>query len=678
MKLKSATQSIELLKQMGSSWVIWRASYELRKRSGLLRRRFPARPWDAISLGELLRPGVLSDVDGYHEYRTRHVPPFFFAHGMLPDRAQLARIVGESGAASTIAIADAFAGGRFLYYSRHVHDLGWPVDWLLNPFTGGRHECETHWCDYPTFSPQRGDIKDVWEPARFACAFWIVRAYALTGNEKYPAAFWELFESWCTQNPPNRGPNWKCGQETSLRIIAWCFALYGFWGSNHTTPARVTAMVKAIALQASRVAGNIEFALSQKNNHGISEAVGLLTVGLLFPELRGAPSWLRRGRELFEREIRRQVAIDGSYVQQSMNYHRVMLHDCLWARRLVERSGEPFAADVTDLIDRAGEFLFQMLDAGGGVPNYGSNDGALVLPLSSCDYRDYRPTVQAARFLSTGTRALADGPWNEALVWLFGIEAVDGPPKPERPGSQRLDAGGYYTIRGPDSWCMIRCHSYRDRPAHVDPLHVDLWHRGVNILGDSGTYKYFVPDDPQLDKYFKDIRAHNTIELDGRGPLRLVSRFLWLPWPSGRCLEYGQDHFLGEHDAYDREPWFVIHRRGVRLIGEGTWLIRDELEGSGRHAAVLRWHLADGPWTLDPTGRVLTLSHEGLSVRMILDLPISARVEVHRGIVTREKVVGWNSDYYGEKSPRPTLECHMDVSLPVILTTRVELAGEGE
>jgi hypothetical protein len=33
---------------------------------------------------------------------------------------------------------------------------------------------------------------------------------------------------------------------------------------------------------------------------------------------------------------------------------------------------------------------------------------------------------------------------------------------------KRFDAGGYYTIRTPQAWAMIRCHTYRDRPGHVD------------------------------------------------------------------------------------------------------------------------------------------------------------------------------------------------------------------
>ena len=316
---------LQVIWALGPRWLFWRARYELRKKSGLLKRRFPTPEWGDITLADVLRGGVPHEPRAYFDYRSTIKGRFLFDSGQLPDAAKLMELMGPDGRQRTITVADDFARGRFLYFSHQSFDLGWPVDWLLNPMTGGRHEARTQWCDYPTFSPALGDIKEVWEPSRFACAYWLVRAYALTGDEKYPRAFWELFESWYEQNPPNRGPNWKCGQETAIRLFAWCFALYGFWRSPATTPERVSTMVRAVALQAQRIAGNIDYAVSQKNNHGISEAVGLLTVGLLFPELKGAEQWRAMGRSLFEKEVRRQVYSDGAFVQHSMNYHRVAL-----------------------------------------------------------------------------------------------------------------------------------------------------------------------------------------------------------------------------------------------------------------------------------------------------------------------------------------------------------------
>ena len=48
-----------------------------------------------------------------------------------------------------------------------------------------------------------------------------------------------------------------------------------------------------------------------------------------------------QGRRVMLAEMQRQVYDDGSYVQHSVNYHRVMLDDCLWAMRIGQLHDEP-------------------------------------------------------------------------------------------------------------------------------------------------------------------------------------------------------------------------------------------------------------------------------------------------------------------------------------------------
>jgi len=669
-------RTLKILQTLGPGWALYRFGYALRRKSGLLKRGLTTTPLEQIQLRTLLRPDVPHEPSAYRSWRRRHGGRFFFDAGQLPSAALLNGVVGAPGLDETLRIANDFRQGRFLYYSRHVHDLGRPVNWLLNPFTGGRHVNTVHWCDYPTFSKAQGDIKDVWEPSRFALAFWLARAYALTGDSGIVKDYWSLFDTWTRQNPPNMGPNWKCGQETAIRCFGMCFALYAFLDDVETTDRHVADAAKLMAVSAERIEKNIDYAYSQKNNHGMSEAIGLLTVGLLFPELRKAAHWREKGRDYLEREIARQIYDDGSFVQHSMNYHRVMLHDCLWAARLAELNQQPLSRDALARIDKAGEFLLAMLDReSGGVPNHGANDGANLLPLAACDYVDFRPTVQAARYRATGGRTLPDGPWDEMLVWMWGEAVVTAGKKSiiAAQPSQRFDSGGYYTLRRGDAWAMIRCHAYRDRPAHLDMLHVDLWHRGVNVLSDSGTYRYFAPDDPAAEKYFKGIAAHNTIELEGRNPLDLVSRFLWMPWPAARCLVHAADRWQGEHDGYNRSPWRVIHRRTVDASNSATWIVTDELIGTGEHDVALRWHLVDGVCTIERDRRSVIVAHPRGRIRLDISGPDGISFDVARGESSDGRISGWESRYYHERTPRPTLTVRARSSLPLEMTTRITL-----
>ena len=77
---------------------------------------------------------------------------------------------------------------------------------------------------------------------------------------------------------------------------------------------------------AKPIADAFGYAQSQRNNHGLSEAAGLIAIGA---RLRGAEpraaQWIEVGRQAMERMIIDQIAEDGWYIQHSFTYARVAL-----------------------------------------------------------------------------------------------------------------------------------------------------------------------------------------------------------------------------------------------------------------------------------------------------------------------------------------------------------------
>mgnify|MGYP001575448618 CR=1 FL=1 len=513
-----------------------------------------------------------------------------------------------------------------------------------------------------------------------------------------------------------------------MRMIALAIGFWALADDSTTTAERWVRFARLAWATGYRVFHHIGYAVSQKNNHALSEACGLMLVAHLFPEFREAARWGETGRAVFARELRRQIYDDGSYVQHSMNYHRVMLDVSLAAFRLAELAGRPFERDLYERVGRAGEFLYQMTDADTGrVPNYGNNDGAYVLPLSECAFGDYRPVVQAVHYLVHRERLLPSGPWDEELVWLFGEDVTSHGATPARPGprsreddppqsplvkgggylpasplgkggccdgmsvphpkgwgtreSRAFEAGGYYTLRRGESWAMVRCHTYRDRPGQCDPLHVDLWWRGVNVLRDCGTFRYYVPERADVEQYFASLAAHNTVEIDGVEPYERMSRFLWFPWPRAevRRFETGGEapRFEGERYDYDRKPWSVLHRRAVTARTDEMWEIEDELisTGDGGRTSVMRWHFCDAPFEVDASRAAMELRTEKGVVRVGVDVGRSTlrRFEVIRGRDEPGRVQGFASDVYGEQIAIPTLEVEVSGELPIRVVTRIEL-----
>ena len=197
-------------------------------------------------------------------------------------------------------------------------------------------------------------------------------------------------------------------------MLAWCFGLYAFKNSASSTPTRLAQLTQLVAAQTERVYANIDFAISTRGNHAISEAFGIWLAGTLFPELKQAESYRALGREILEREAQIHIFRDGTYSMYSLNYHRFILHVYFLAMRLGELNQDRFSDSLYQSISRSLDFMAQLVEpSSGGMPVYGSNDGALVCPLDTCDFTDFRPTLQAGWFLVHRKRLLDAGAWDE-------------------------------------------------------------------------------------------------------------------------------------------------------------------------------------------------------------------------------------------------------------------------
>lgn len=495
------------------------------------------------------------------------------------------------------------------------------------------------------------DIKFIWEPNRFAFVYTLVRAYAASQDEKYAEAFWGSILDWVEHNPPNAGANWMDGQEIALRLMAWTFGLYQFSNSPASSPQRISQFTQYAAAQAERIYKNIGYAISTRSNHTISEAFGLWMVGLLFPELKDSEKYLKLGRELLEREASTQIFPDGSYAMYSLNYHRFVLQIYLYALRLGELNGSPFSNHVYRVATSSIEYLYQLIDPQTGqMPVYGSNDGALVLPLNNCDFTDYRPLLQLGSFITKGKRLFESGAWDEDLYWLCGSQSLHAEMDIPKQTSQGFSNGGVYVLRGAQSKAVIRCTDHQARPSHADQLHVDLWFQDKNIACDAGTYLY--GGEGVWRNGFARTATHNTVIVDSKDQMKMASRFTWTDWSKGRVLQNNENLWQGEQNGY--KP--VTHKRTVMMLNDDRWLVVDHLNANEPHHYALHWLLNDFPYISSDSG-ILELA------TALPDTELSnSRVKIQVGTLDGDSTFsivradpnstrGWKSRYYGHKEP---------------------------
>ncbi|HRJ59521.1 MAG TPA: heparinase II/III family protein, partial [Anaerolineales bacterium] len=293
-----------LFLELGPRWSAFRLAYAFRLRTGLIRWQTPQYAWDDRPLKHWLKPTIPSEPDSYAAWRKQNAPKFFPTVGARSSRPNDYGI-------NAIEEANKLLNGELKYFSHDYHKTGFPPNWHKDPITNYQLPIDLHWSQISDDSAT--DIKFIWEPNRFAFVYTLVRAYALTQDEKYPQAFWGLIQDWADKNPPNTGANWKDGQEIALRLMAWTFGFYAFIHSPSTTNLQISQFTQLIAAQAERIHANIGYAISTRSNHTISEAFGLWMVGLLFPELKDSEKYFILGKRLLEEEATNQIFPDGGY-----------------------------------------------------------------------------------------------------------------------------------------------------------------------------------------------------------------------------------------------------------------------------------------------------------------------------------------------------------------------------
>lgn len=581
-----------LAKYLGPGWMATRVRLALQHKLGATRRLYKTRPWDQIGLAEILKAGTPTDPEAYVSFKRSQAIPFLYPLGSPPDLPAELRSNATRNPSFKERL-DLAREMRAVYFFRSASREA--IDWYHNPLTGGRSQPGPAWCDLPDFGDEQGDVRTLWEPARAA---WALDAMRSEEPGKAADIYWQWLDSWMQACPPWTGVQWKCGQEASVRFIALGMAFWALADQPSLTAERFAQFARVAWATGHRVYHHLDYAVSQKNNHAISEATGLIFITQLFPELRDASKWRRQAWKVLDQEMRRQVYADGSYVQHSLNYQRVMMDGALLALRLGELAKEPGIEQLRTMLGRCSAFVGAMIDPQSGhAPNYGNNDGAYVLPLSECDFRDFRPVVQATHYFATGTRRYQSGPWDEQLLWLFGADALgkqiahiqDEPLK-------KFESGGYYTLNASSGFAFVRAHTYRDRPGQRDQFHVDLFVQGNNVLRDCGTYQYFTPKQPSLASYFKSPSAHNVVQVGEGEPVVALSRFLSVPWPivRGSVTSIEEQGLMGWLIATHQSDGAQLRERALLSDRHERFAIFDIFVSKPKPFSV-SWHLPAVP-----------------------------------------------------------------------------------
>jgi len=523
-----------------------------------------------------------------------------------------------------------------------------------------------HWSGSGDFESDVGDIKGVWELSRFQ--YLLDKSWRIATDNPSHIQLWldqsrAMLDSWCKANPPNRGPNWKCAQEASIRVLHTTFASQ-LCDSANVELADSTSWVTFLVPHLRRILPTTHYARAQDNNHGTSEAVALYVGGLLLRKfanndahLKLSSRCLKIGRNMLVERASTLIAVDGTFSQYSVVYHRMMLDSLVYAELNRRRFNDPeFPQPFYSSARNAVIWLLDLVDyKSNDSPNIGANDGAHLFNAAGLSYRNFSESANVAAQVFLGEKKKEHaGVESKHAFWigfkneLNGVRKV-GTVSSNGPASATDAPCSFVRLGNRRNWGVLRIPGYRFRPSQADVLHFDCWADGVNICRDSGTYAYNLKPE-ELDE-FAGTAAHNTICFDGRNQMPRLSRFLFGQWLNSKELDIDREAGV-VRCSYDGN-YGEFHKRTVAWLGS-EWCVEDTVGGKFE-IATLRWRLCPTDWNVEGNAVVSTVARITIDID---DRPIVPKLESVR-----------ESRYYRQMTEIPCVVA--SVSNPCTIKTRI-------
>lgn len=445
---------------------------------------------------------------------------------------------------------------------------------------------------------------------------------------------------WERSNRPG-SPPWNDPFEAAQRTNTLCWLL--FTGVAHPRfPDQATeAVLRVLFLSGYWIEGTLEY--KTPNNHLLIEAIRLAQLGLLFPEFPRAKRWFTKGMRVVEREVTRQVSVDGVHLEQSSFYQRMTAEALLEWLVLCRLNGVDLADSIEQRIQAMFHFLEGIRRPDGEFPLIGDgfrSDVLLRYDLIAAWKKISGDSLHGISSSNLYTHLLLSGQLQDAST----ATKADMP-------LEVWEAGGHAAFRSGnplgENLLLFNFGELGMEAApghgHADCLSLELTVRGRPVLVDPGAYSWRKA--PQWRHAFRGTLAHNTLVIDGADQTSLhgffgAGRFARPVLHSCRGGEYLK-WVDASHEGYLRLPFPMVHRRIVVETGSDGWLVIDMAEGVGSHHVEVAWHF-DPRMTVD-----LNVDHAAVrgearpELRMFWRGSAPVVAQVYRG--STDPLLGWVS-----------------------------------
>lgn len=522
------------------------------------------------------------------EYFNKKQRPYFFCDFERVNwRAFETNVIIQAAEKISSHIIDLLGSGEV--------NLGREINWhqdFISGYTWPKKYAPSIAYDFSTGA----DIKVPWELSRLQHLVILGLAYRITNRKKYVQEYINQVKHWIADNPVNVGVNWKCTMEVAIRACNLIFSGYLFKNSKLIKNDFNFLWLRSLNEHGLFIYRHLELNHLANSNHLVSDIVGLIYLGLLFPEFTEAKKWLDKGIYFLENEMGEQIHPDGVDYENSLSYHRLVLELFSCAALLCKRNNIPLSSSFWAKLEKMFIFTAYYLKPDGLAPQIGDNDDGRLHILSNYfgwNKQDHRYLLSLGQYLFPHNSLFAEYnlPFFEETYLLipeaFASRQVNNIQILE---SMSFPDSGFYILRNKNIYCLVKAGNLGLKGLgghdHNDLFSFVLNVKAKDFIIDPGTYNYTAY--PALRNLFRSVKMHNTLSMNDREiysipadnlfKLDNTAKITHLNWTSNKK----SDILEASHDGFFSLPSQVVSKRSFIFDKEnGILKIVDTLSGNG-------------------------------------------------------------------------------------------------
>lgn len=431
------------------------------------------------------------------------------------------------------------------------------------------------------------DVKVPWELSRFQHFFTLGKAFWITEDEKYYLEFKNEIISWEKQNPFAYSVNWTCAMEVGIRAINWIFAYFHFKEKIDLDIDFKENFLNLLFKHGKFIYDNLENYAEFKNNHYLSNLVGLLYLGIFFQDIKENKlqihkKWLSFSIKELEKELRIQINDDGSSYETSTGYHRLITELFFYTLMICEKNNIKLSNRFREYVIKMHEFLMYVTKPNGLTPLIGDIDNGRLIIISELNWnkRFLNHTMgMYEQFFKKNLLNKNIKVSNEEIIWILGEDRKLSFPSYEKEQHRSYPNGGIYKVYNKDIFCIIRCGELSMKGqgghSHNDQLSVEINFCGEDFFIDPGSFSY--TGYPAIRNQDRSTSNHNTLVIKDIEQNNIGDDLFTMKEETfSKVLSHNYSNFEGEHYGYNTKK-YGIHNRKI-YIENNKLYIKDLLK----------------------------------------------------------------------------------------------------